>query len=147
MEFKVNSRNSITQSKLQKIADGSQPLTDVSCGFFDPESKRISVQGCSVLAVTPTSVKCGCNHMTDFMSFLKTGLTVLEGSNYDVFLAVTQLTPSNLMRNVGFYFSIGYWGSFLIFLLVVLKCDKRRLRDSYFEKYFLVNKGEKVETP
>ena len=70
--------------------------------------------------------------MTDFMSFLKTGLSVLEGSNYDVLLAVTQLTPSNLIRNTGFYFALGYWGSFALFCFLVVKLDKRRLKDDFF---------------
>ena len=90
-----------------------------------------------MVSVTATSIKCQCNHMTDFMSFLKTGLSVLEDSNYDVFSAVTQLRPSNLVNNVGVYFALSYWGSFLLFLVVVLLLDQRRLSDSYFENYFL----------
>lgn len=61
--------------------------------------------------------------MTDFTSFLKTGLSVLEGSNYDVLLAITQLRPSNLKTNLGVYLALGYWGSFVIFCFLVVRLD------------------------
>ena len=91
MKFEVSSRHSVTKAKVELMVQGKEPLTDLVCSFWDPATSLVSTEGCSVVELTATSIKCGCNHMTDFMSFLKTGLTVLEGSNYDVLLAVTQL--------------------------------------------------------
>ena len=82
-----------------------------------------------MIEVTPSSIKCGCNHMTDFMSFFRTGLSVLEGSNYDVILAITQLTPGNLKSNVGFYFALSYWASFALFCIVLRRVDKAKLKN------------------
>ena len=69
--------------------------------------------------------------MTDFMVFLKTGLSVLERSNYDVFQAFSELNSTNIRHNVGLYVLIGYWSTFLLVLVFLLlikrKCDKRSL--------------------
>ena len=61
--------------------------------------------------------------MTDFMVFLETGLTVIRESNYDVFLALTQLNLSNLRNNIGFYFLGGYWALYLILWLILALVD------------------------
>ena len=85
------------------------------CSYYNQENRSISSQGCSVIEVTPSSIKCGCNHMTDFMVFLETGLAVVRETNYDVFLALTQLTLSNLRYNIGFYFLAATGVSILFF--------------------------------
>lgn len=96
MEFTLTSRDSITKNNLEIVANRAQPDSELWCCFFNTATQSASREGCSLISVTSTTVKCGCNHMTDFMAFMRTGLSVLEGSNYDVILAVTQLRPSNL---------------------------------------------------
>ena len=55
---------------------------------------------------------------------------MLQGANYSVLAAVTQLDATNLRTNIGFYFGLGYWGSFILFALLLLHLDRRQLGDS-----------------
>lgn len=99
--------------------------------------------------MTAEAIKCGCNHMTDFMSFMKTGVTVLEESNYTVFEVITELNVSNLSDNFGFYFAIGFWSSFALFCIFACRVDRSRLRVNFFPKLFMSlmirkDKGERA---
>lgn len=123
MEFPVDSTDYTTSAKMSYIADGRLPQTDVSCYFYDTRNSEISTEGCILKEVTASSVKCSCTHMTDFAGFFKTGLSVLEDSNYDVFLALTQLNFSNLKHNIGLYFAVAYWALFIVLCLTLLPID------------------------
>ena len=110
---------------------------EISCNFYNPDANEISSEGCVLIEVNENAIKCGCNHMTDFMAFFNTGLAVLEGSNYDVFLAVTQLSLENLKSNVGSYIAVTYWASFLIFFFILRDIDSRKMKSLFYEKLFL----------
>lgn len=72
--------------------------------------------------------------MTSFMSFLKTGLATLQESNYNVFVAITELNLVNLKENIGLYLALSYWGSFLLLLFICGLVDYSKLRHSFYEK-------------
>lgn len=76
--------------------------------------------------------------MTDFMGFLKTGLDVIKGGNYNALFAITQLNHHNLLSNLGFFFSIGYIGSYLLLLVVFLSIDHFKLKTHFYEKLYLL---------
>ena len=80
--------------------------------------------------------------MTDFMVFLETGLTVLRESNYDVFLALSQLSLSNLRYNIGFYFLGGYLGLYLILWLILALVNRRRKKANFYYQLFMQTKEE-----
>lgn len=75
--------------------------------------------------------------MTDFMSFVRPALSILEDSNYDVFLALGELNFSNLKVNLGFHFAVGYvlLFSFLLILFSLLDC--RQFRNRFEEQLYL----------
>ena len=110
----------------------------VECSFFDPLTRSISTQGCRLVNVqSDGTVECACTHMTDFMGFLRSGLSVLSGANYDVLLAIGQLSPSNLVSNIGFYFALGFTALLLLTVLLCRGLDRRRFTaDRYFEFLF-----------
>ena len=116
----LSSANPVSQSHLLRVGSGQLPLQMVECSFFDPLTRSISTQGCRLVNVqSDGTVECACTHMTDFMGFLRSGLSVLSGANYDVLLAIGQLSPSNLVSNIGFYFALGFTA---LLLLTVLLC-------------------------
>ena len=42
MEFSVASRDAVTRSKIEMIANGSQPLSDITCAYFDTTTQKAS---------------------------------------------------------------------------------------------------------
>ena len=56
--------------------------------------------------------------MTDFMVFLKSGSDVIREANCDVIGAITELNATNILNNLGFYFGLGYWGLYLVLVLI-----------------------------
>ena len=81
----------MTNTQIEQIVEGTKQLSDLACSYYDSENREISTAGCSVLGVTNEAIQCGCNHMTDFMSFVKTGRNVLEDSNDSLFESVRDL--------------------------------------------------------
>ena len=71
--------------------------------------------------------------MTNFLSFFDKGAEVLQESNYDVWLALPQITPSSLSTNIGFYIACSYWALFLAIGLCVTTIDRKRLRGKHLE--------------
>ena len=72
---------------------------------------------------TATSAICECSHLTNFLSFFNKGAEVLQESNYDVWLALPQISASSLKTNIGFYLGLSYWTLFLTIGLTTLATD------------------------
>ena len=70
--------------------------------------------------------------MTDFLAFFRTGGSVMENSNYEVMRASGDLTTSSLGRNIGYYFVLGYVGSYFLLLIVFNAVDRAKLRRAKF---------------
>lgn len=88
--------------------------------------------------------------MTDFMVFFESGLSVLEQSNYDVLLALTELNFTNLKSNIGLYFIVGYWSLFLILCLLFTLVDRRFKKTNFYHKlflYFKTQEGRQKQEP
>ena len=133
MTYPADASDQVASSKLALVASGSLPLDDVTCLYYNATSNQLSSEGCSLKEVTASSIRCSCTHLTDFAAFFKTGLSVLEDSNYAVFLVLPELTLSNLLSNIGFYFAIGYWSLFTPICLALSIADrKRRKRSDFF---------------
>ena len=58
------------------------------------------------------------------MSFLKGSYSTLQDSNYSVILALNELTLHNIQNNIGFYFSMGYIGLYLVVGLAMVLMDR-----------------------
>lgn len=71
------------------------------------------------------------------MGFINTGLSVLEGSNYSVLLAIGELDVNNLTTNIGFYFFIFFWLSFYALASLFNWLDRRQLSRNFDNKLFL----------
>ena len=65
--------------------------------------------------------------MTNFLSFFNKGAEVLQESNYDVWLALPQITASSLKTNIGFYIALSYWILLIIIGLLSISTDKKHL--------------------
>ena len=106
----------------------------VDCTTYDDETREISTEGCRVVGVeSDGTLKCSCVKITNFMGFLRSGLSVLKGANYDVMLAVGKLTPSSLRSNIGFYFALGFSALLLLNVLLCHGLDRRIFKgDKYF---------------
>ena len=96
---------------------------EVSCQFYDSVSHSLSTQGCSVVDFTSTTVTCSCTHLTDFMGFVSSTLSALDDSN-------THFTFISLRSNVGFFLSLVYWTTFIIFGVIFLHTDQRSIHNS-----------------
>ena len=132
-----NSANLVSKAQLQQIAAGTLPLEMAQCSFFDPATRSISTEGCRLISVkTDGTLECACTHMTDFMGFLKSGLSVLAEANFDVILALGQLSASSISSNIGFYFSIGFVALLLLLVLLCRLFDRYQIKDDYFKHLY-----------
>ena len=52
-------------------------------------------------------------------SFLKKGLLILTNSNYNVISAWKEISMNDLVSNIGFWVSVGYWGGFIILAIIL----------------------------
>lgn len=83
--------------------------------------------------------------MTDFMVFLRTGEDVIREANYNVMGALTELNFTNIKQNLGFYFGLGYWGLYLVLVLIFELIGKLSCRRDFFHKLFhFTNRDEEL---
>ena len=136
LSFAVDPADFVTVRKIWEIGNGLAPREDLSCSFYDAKTKSVSSEGCRLLDVNATSITCACNHMTDFMVFVRTGAQVLQSANYNVFRAATRLSFSSLTANLGFIFFLLYWGLYLALLLTLALLTRRGRRKSFFSRLF-----------
>lgn len=87
---------------------------ELHCAFYNQASQTLSEDGCAVADFSPSSVTCACTHMTDFMAFLSSSLDTLQGSNYSALLALGDLSMESLSSNLGVFFSLVYFSSFIV---------------------------------
>ena len=146
LEFPINRTDPNTSQQLLSIANGSASSDNLLCSFLDTQTGSISSEGCSLLELTTTSIKCACDHLTDFMAFLKSGEDVITSANYNVFRALPELTFANLQRNLGFHFFLGFWSVFLFSLFLLLLLNARRFSHNkfFYKLYASLNKQEQL---
>lgn len=63
------------------------------------------------------------------MAMLRSSYTTLTDSNYDALLAIKDVTLSSLFRNVGFYITVGYFGSFIVLAAIFGAVDRAVLKN------------------
>ena len=63
---------------------------DIQCLFLDEAINELSDEGCTVEQFTSKEVVCACNHLTDFVVFVKGSYEPLLNSNYNVFTGLKQ---------------------------------------------------------
>ncbi len=86
--------------------------------------------------------------MTDFVGFFTTGFDILKESNYGVILAITRVTWGELPSNLGFLFSVGYFGSYILLVLLLTLCDRRKLpHHTFYEHLFRTLNPRDVTNP
>ena len=102
------------------------------CRYYDEEKDEVSSEGCEVTGFTATSFICECTHLTHFLSFFNKGASVLQDSNYDVFLALPLITLSSLKTNIGFYITCTYWSLLFLLGLLAARSDKKYLKGELF---------------
>ena len=68
------------------------------------------------------------------MAFVGSSLETLQGSNYSVFFALTDLSFSSLLSNFGLFFSLVYFASFIIFAGFAIVADSSLLSDTSLNK-------------
>ena len=69
------------------------------------------------------------------MAFVSTSISTLEGSNYSVLLALPQITPRSLLSNIGFFLSLGYWVTFILFAVLAAVADSRACQKGALTKF------------
>lgn len=69
--------------------------------------------------------------MTSFAVFFDSGVDVLSSSNYDVLLALPNITLESLKMNLGFYLVLGWWGSLAFFSVICWICDSSKMRNQF----------------
>ena len=74
--------------------------------------------------------------MTDFMAFVSSSIETLESSNYSVLLALPHISPSSLLSNIGFFFSLSYFGSFILFSGLTAAADSKARSHKNLSKRF-----------
>ena len=132
LEFTVRSKRGL--ALLARLNSGEiteQQVIDAGffeCRFYDEATDTLSSEGCEVVRITQTSFVCECNHMTNFLSFFNKGAQVLTDSNYDVWLALPQMTAASLKTNIGFYITCTYWCAFFLIGLFVRAADRKHLQ-------------------
>lgn len=129
-----NPANPTSQEQLQQIARGELPLEMVDCTTYDDETREISTEGCRVVGVeSDGTLKCSCVKITNFMGFLRSGLSVLKGANYDVNAGSRQAHTFQPRSNIGFYFALGFSALLLLNVLLCHGLDRRIFKgDKYF---------------
>ena len=146
LEFPINGTDLATSQQLLAMVDENASRDNLLCSFLDSQTGSISSEGCSLLELTTTSIKCACDHLTDFMAFLKSGEDVITSANYNVFRALPELTFANLQRNLGFHFFLGFWSVFLFSLFLLLLLNARRFSHNkfFYKLYASLNKQEQL---
>lgn len=138
LRFEVDPDFPVHKRHIEDIEKGTRAPETVSCHYYDPLTKSVSEEGCELVEVSEAFITCQCSHLTDFMSFLKTGETVITSSNYDVFSSVSDFSYKSLMSNLGVHIAIGYWTSYLIFVTIVASIDRAKMRRGFFTSLFQV---------
>lgn len=147
MKFAIDKSNTLLMKEVNDVLDGLKDLDSIRCYYFDVELQVPWQAGCTLVGVTRTEMTCACDHMTDFMGFLKTGLDVIKEGNYNALLAITKLNARNLRHNLGLFFALGVVGSFFLLLIISLIIDHVHLRSHFFDKlYLLVHKVPVVDS-
>ena len=77
IEIPIDPGDVFAVEKAESIRNGTSLLEEAACSYYDPVKDLISSEGCELIEVRESHFKCGCNHMTDFMMFLRTGGDVL----------------------------------------------------------------------
>lgn len=98
------------------------------CRYIDKETDSLSSDGCEVVGFSTNSFTCECTHLTSFLSFFDKGVSVLQDSNYDVWLALPLITISSLKTNIGFYIACAYWGSLFLLGMFAMNSDRKHLK-------------------
>ena len=62
--------------------------------------------------------------MTSFGAFLQKGGEVLAESNFNVWGNLGDLSYSTIFKNLGFWVSLAFWGSFLLFMYSLSFLDR-----------------------
>lgn len=137
MQFAVDKQNRLLMKEMDNIVKGIKDLDSIGCYYFDEELQVPWKAGCELVGVNQTHITCACDHMTDFMGFLKTGWDVIKDANYNALFAITQLNLKNLLRNLGFFFALGIVGSFMLLLVAALALDHFKLKTHFFDKLYL----------
>ena len=145
MEFPVKGADPALYEEVHSILrEGRNPSDQVYCSFRDEATNSISQEGCSLDELTSEYIKCGCNHMTDFLVLVKTDYTGVAVANYGLFKALGELSRSNLRENSGFIFAIVYSILYLFVCLILLFVDKRRKNPNFFSRLFAHITGAKI---
>ena len=135
MEFPLNTHilplASILNEVFTSLTRTKQSVIDagyLKCLFFESSNKTLSNQGCSLIDISASSATCSCSHMTSFAVFFDSGVDVITSSNYDVWLALSEITLHSLSKNIGFFIVIGWWSSLAIFALICCLFDSSKLK-------------------
>ena len=70
------------------------------------------------------------------MSFLEQGNDVMDDSNYSIFSALTEITPSDLLHNLAMQIVVFFWIIYLLLAVLVVRVDRSKLKYSFFKRLF-----------